>query len=396
MELNRKNLQKILGVALIVVFFYWLLHNVSVVQNLFHTTTELLMPFLVGLFMAFILNVPMRGIERFLAQLDSKGRVRKFYRPIGLLLSLCFVAAIVSTVMFIVLPELADTLRTISESVIQFLPQLEVWYNQLMEKLPELSAWIQMLDIDWSNLSQRLISFLQDGASSVVGSTVTLATSVFSLLFNFILGLIFAIYVLLQKEKLARQGKMLLYAYLPERRADQVLHVLRLSNRNFTNFLTGQCLEAVILGVLFFISMSIFRMPYAMMISVLIAFTALIPIFGAFIGCALGAFFIVVINPMQAFWFIVLFLVLQQLEGNLIYPRVVGNSVGLPAIWVLVAVTLGGSTLGIVGMLVFVPMFSVLYTLLKESTRKRLRKREISLQKMKAKTEMEDAPPKKL
>lgn len=384
MELNRKNLQKILLVALIVVFFYWLLHNVSVATHICNTVVDLLTPFIVGLFIAFILNVPMRGIEEFLAKLDTNGKIKKFYRPIGLLLSFCFVAAIVIAVMFIVVPELIRTIRTISVSVVNFLPQLEVWFNHLMDRWPEVSSWIQMLDIDWSSISQKLIAFLQDGATSIVGSTVSLATSVFSLLFNFILGLIFAIYILLQKEKLSRQGKMLLYAYLPEHRADQVIYVLKLSNKNFTNFLTGQCLEAVILGFMFFLAMSILRMPYAMMISVLIAFTALIPIFGAFIGCALGAFFIVVNNPLQALWFIILFLVLQQVEGNLIYPRVVGSSVGLPAIWVLVAVTVGGSTLGVVGMLIFVPIFSVLYTLLKECTKKRIRVRKITEEKITA------------
>ena len=173
------------------------------------------------------------------------------------------------------------------------------------------------------------------------------------------------------------QARMLLRALLPQKHADRVLYIFSLSYRTFTNFITGQCLEAMILGTMFFVVMSILRFPYALLVGILVAVTALIPIFGAFIGCAIGAFLILVVNPMQALAFVALFLVLQQVEGNLIYPHVVGNSVGLPSIWVLVAVTVGGNLMGLVGMLIFIPLVSVLYTLLREWVYRRLREKKL-------------------
>lgn len=208
-------------------------------------------------------------------------------------------------------------------------------------------------------------------------STVSLATSIFSGVFNLFLGVIFAMYVLMQKETLARQITNVLRAHLPDAKTDRLLEIGRLSNRTFSRFLTGQCLEAVILGLMFFVTMCIFRFPYALMIAVLIAVLALIPIFGAIIGCVVGAFLIFVGDPMQAFWFVVMFLILQQIEGNFIYPKVVGTSVGLPSIWVLAAVTVGGGVMDIFGMLVAVPLSSVLYSLLRDSTNRRLARRGI-------------------
>ena len=209
----------------------------------------------------------------------------------------------------------------------------------------------------------------------MLNSTIGIASSVVSGFTNLFIGLVFSVYVLAQKEKLAGQVKRVLSAFLPEKINNSVLYVCALLNKNFTNFITGQCLEAVILGTMFVIAMTIFRMPYAVMIGVLIAFTALIPIVGAFIGCVVGAFLILLVNPWKALAFIVLFLVLQQIEGNLIYPRVVGSSVGLPAMWVLVAVTIGGSLFGIMGMLVFIPLISTVYALLRECVNRRNEKK---------------------
>lgn len=198
---------------------------------------------------------------------------------------------------------------------------------------------------------------------------------------TFLIALIFSFYILLQKERLARQARQVLYALLPERAADRTLDILRLTNRTFSSFLSGQCLEAVILGTLFVVAMTIFQMPYALLVGVLIALTALIPIVGAFIGCAVGALLILIVDPVKALMFVVLFLVLQQVEGNLIYPHVVGSSVGLPSIWVLCAVTLGGSLMGIVGMLVFIPLCSVLYALFRTYVKDRLVRKKVPTSK---------------
>ncbi|MBQ5589571.1 MAG: AI-2E family transporter, partial [Anaerotignum sp.] len=191
---------------------------------------------------------------------------------------------------------------------------------------------------------------------------------------------VFACYILLQQPFLKRQMTKLFYAYLKKEHADEAVRICGLTYRIFSNFLTGQCLEAVILGTMFFIAMTVFRFPFAVLVGVLIAFTALIPIFGAFIGCGVGAFLILTVDPKQALFFIIMFLIIQQLEGNLIYPKVVGGSIGLPAIWVLAAVSLGGSLFGVVGMLVFIPLVSVFYTLLKENVNKRLAEKQIHIE----------------
>ena len=223
-----------------------------------------------------------------------------------------------------------------------------------------------------------MLNFIKSGGN-MLNSTIGIVSTIFSTTLNLIIGFIFAIYVLLQKEKLGKQGTKILFAIMPTKIAENILGVLKLSYKVFTSFVTGQCLEACILGVIFFVVLSIFRMPYALLIGVLIAFTALIPIVGAFIGCFISAFLILMVSPIKALVFIILFLVIQQIEGNLIYPNVVGNSVGLPSIWVLVAVTLGGNLFGVAGMLLFIPLSSVCYTLFKEWVNKMLSKKNIDI-----------------
>ena len=200
-----------------------------------------------------------------------------------------------------------------------------------------------------------------------------------SMAMNFAIGFVFSCYVLLQKEKLGRQVLKAAYAILPVKTVEYLGHVCTLASKVFSSFITGQCIEAVILGSMFFVSMTIGRFPYAMLIGVLISFTALIPVFGGIIGCWVGFFLILMVSPLKALAFLILFLILQQIEGNLIYPHVVGNSVGLPAIWVLVAVTLGGNLMGIVGMLIFIPLVSVIYTLFKEWVSERLEQKKVKI-----------------
>ncbi len=211
-----------------------------------------------------------------------------------------------------------------------------------------------------------MIDFMQNGLGSVVSSTVTVASTIIGGVVNVFVALVFSFYILAQKEKLGDQFRRILRAYCPQKVNNRVLEIASLAGKNFSSFITGQCMEAVILGVMFVITMTLFGFPYAVMVGVLIAFTALIPIVGAFIGCFVGAFLIMVDDPVKAVWFLVLFIILQQIEGNLIYPHVVGNSVGLPSIWVLAAVTVGGSLMGVVGMLIFIPILSTVYALIRE------------------------------
>ena len=224
---------------------------------------------------------------------------------------------------------------------------------------------------------ETLIDFLNNGAGNMLSSTLTAAKSIISGVSTFVIAFLFAIYILLQKKKLGIQAKKVLFAFVRRGRVEAVVEVSSLTYSTFSSFLTGQCLEAVILGSMFVLAMTIFRLPYALLVGIFIAFTALIPIFGAFLGCAEGAFLIFMVDPMKALMFIVLFLVLQQIEGNLIYPHVVGNSVGLPSIWVLAAVSIGGSLMGVVGMLIFIPIVSVAYALFREIVYLKLKKQGV-------------------
>lgn len=331
-------------------------------------------PFLYGGAIAFLLNLPMRGIENGLLKKWKSRSADRIKRPISLLLAVVLVCLAIGLVVATVVPqvtvtaaELGNKIPAFVENAIEELDRLTSNYSWLQEEIDKLD----LLKINWQTIINAVVEFLKSGAGNMLTSTVNVASSIIGGMVNLVVAFIFALYILLQKEKLGNQGRRILSAYLPKKIYDFITYLLSLLNRNFSNFISVQCLEAVILGTMFVISMSIFRMPYAVLVGVLIAFTALIPIVGAFIGCFVGAFLILIDNPMQAVWFVVLFLVLQQIEGNLIYPKVVGNSVGLPSIWVLMAVSVGGSLFGIMGMLFFIPLVSTIYVLLRDSVNSR-------------------------
>ena len=382
---NKKFLRNVLGIATFCILLYWGLQNMEQVAGFLSTVGGLLLPFLLGAAMAFILNVPMRAIETHLPQ-----KLQRAHRGISLVLTLAAVVGVVMVVSLLVLPQLKNTVQTIAARMPAFWAQAQQWANELMIRYPELADWLSETgNLNLRNVTQQVMDWLKNGGLALVGNTVTAATGIISGFVNFFIALIFAIYLLFQKETLSRQGRMLLFAWMRPEHAEKVLEVVRLANKTFSNFLSGQCLEACILGALFAVGMLLFRMPYVLLVSVLVAVTALIPVFGAFIGCFVGAFLILIQNPMQAVVFVILFLVIQQIEGNLIYPRVVGGSVGLPSVWVLAAVTLGGSMFGVVGMLVMIPLCSVLYSLLRTATRERLRSRGVE----KAKYMLDPAQP---
>ena len=253
---------------------------------------------------------------------------------------------------------------------------LDNYQNELSEKFPQFADTIIKVNLSSERIINEVIGFLNNWMNNPDSSAMARLSGTLGNVLNLFIGLIFAIYVLAQKEKLKRQTKNLLQAYLKQPVSETVWKVGKLTSITFQKFISGQCLEACILGTMFFITMTIFKIPYALLISVLIAVTSLIPIWGAFIGCIIGCFLIAVVNPMRALGFLIMFLILQQIEGNLIYPHVVGGSIGLPSIWVLAAVTVGGKLYGIVGMIFFIPICSVLYTLLKENVRYRLRKKK--------------------
>lgn len=392
MNLNNESIKKIRGLILFTALIVIGLWKYEIILDAVAFLFNIMFPFILGGAIAFILNVPMNFIERVLfsnrAVKDNK-IIKKVKKPLSLILSIMLVLGVIFIVIFVVFPQLGNTILMLGDNIKVFLPKVQSWAEDLFKNNTEIIEWIESIQFDWDKMIQSGLDFFKNGAGSVLNTTFAAAKSIVSGLTTFFISAVFACYILLQKKKLTIQIHKVLYAFLPEQKVKAVLAVCSLTYKTFSNFLTGQCMEAVILGTMFFISMSILKMPYALLIGVLIAFTALIPIFGAFIGCVIGAFLILMVNPMQAAGFVVMFLVLQQIEGNLIYPHVVGGSVGLPSIWVLVAVSVGGSLMGLVGMLIFIPIASVIYTLFKEYVHEKLRKKNIVVSLEKSEDEEE-------
>ncbi len=351
----------------------------DVVLDVLKTIGQIIFPFILGGAIVFVINVPMSFLEKKIFENIKKENkaARKLARPVSLLLTIVLVVGVIALVMIGVIPQLTKTMGSLMINITDFIPQIKIWIRDFFHDNREIMNLVDQVQFKPDQAIRWGISLLGNGAGNMMNTTVSAVGSVVSGLATFFIAFSFACYVLFQKEKLHVQIRKVLFAFLPKQKADAFLKVCSLTYRTFANFLTGQCLEAVILGCMFVVTLSILRMPYALLIGVLIAFTALIPIFGAFIGCAVGSFLIFMVSPKQAIIFIIVFLVLQQIEGNLIYPHVVGESVGLPSIWVLAAVTIGGNLMGIVGMLVFIPLLSVVYTIFRKVVYQRLKKRHI-------------------
>ena len=381
MEWNKQTVKYLLLVVCGGAAFFVALQHLGVVAHALGWLVGILAPFLLGAAIAFVLNVPMRAIERHLFPNAKRGGGVR--RPLALVLTLVAVIGVLVLASCVIGPGIRDAVKSIASQAPAAFDRLYNWLLGLEQYLPQIETWVQDLSIDWKSLSQKAIQLAQSWGGSLLSTGGGLIGGVVSGVSTFVIGLIFSFYILLQKEKLSRQGRQVLYGLLPVKRADRLLEVLRLANRTFSSFLSGQCTEAVILGTLFVVAMTVFRLPYAVLVGVLIALTALIPIVGAFIGCGVGALLIAVTDPWKAVVFVILFLVLQQIEGNLIYPHVVGSSVGLPSIWVLAAVTLGGKLMGVAGMLFFIPLCSVLYALFRQFVIRRLRQRHVDPKKWK-------------
>ena len=412
MQLNKQTFRKLLILVGFGVLLNFAVQHLDTLDGAFSWVFAIIEPFVLGGVLAFILNVPMRAVERFLfppkktsvietvlikeGELQDKAGevirnsipgakkqppkrprfdIDRIRRPVSMIVTLLLVAAVVALVFGIVLPELIRTGTNLITNMPGYFESASVWVNKLLEDNPAILSYINDIiqQINLDEMSSRLMQFLQD--SELIQNIFGTASSLVGGVVNAFIGLIFSFYILMRKEQLARQCKMILSAFLPRGVVERVVRIARLTSSTFSHFLSGQCTEAVILGFLFFIAMSVFKFPYALLCSVLIGFTALIPIFGAFFGCIVSALLILMVEPQKALWFVIMFLILQQVEGNLIYPHVVGSAVGLPSLWVLVAVTVGGSMFGILGMLFFIPLSSVLYALLRDTVYRRLRRR---------------------
>ncbi len=387
MNFDKKTLRNIfLGVGGCILL-YWILHETERFRSVFTFLKGVLSPFILGAGLAFIINVPMRSIENKFVRVKNV----MLRRTLGLVLTILAVLLVLALVFYLLIPQITETARIFADSLPPFFARVQEAIITFLNDNPELLQWLKenilkegatLESLDLGALIERVLDMAGNSVSTIVSGAFTAIGGIAGVLVNAVIGIVFAVYCLFNKEVLARQGRKLLYAYLPETWSDNIVRVFRLTNSTFSNFLSGQCLEVCILGCLFAVSMAIFRMPYIPLVSVLVAVTAFIPVVGAFVGCILGAFFILVNDPIQAVGFVVLFLVVQQIEGNLIYPRVVGDSIGLPGMWVLLAVAVGGELMGVAGMFLMIPLSSVIYTLLKEITNLRLQRRNIDAQKL--------------
>ncbi len=373
MNLDKENTKKIILIVAIGIIIYLGLQNLSNILGSFQGLLKILNPFILGACMAFVLNVVVNLIETKWIKNKKKNKIiRRIKRPLSIFLAMLILFAVIFFVIFLVIPGLIDTIDSIKTYIPGIATNVQNWLYDMTNQYPQINDTIKNINIDWNNLDDETMKLLQSWAGTILSSSINILAAIFSGVANLVIGLIFAVYILLQKEKLGMQFRKIMQAYMKPELMEKTLKIFKVTNSAFTKFITGQVTEACILGFLCFLGMVVLGMPYALTIAVLIGFTALIPIFGAFIGAGIGALLIAVQSPMLALGFIVFIIILQQIEGNIIYPKVVGNSVGLPGIWVMVAVTVGGSLWGITGIAVSVPIASILYALLREDVNNRI------------------------
>ena len=380
MELNKNNIKRIIFIIFAAAVIFWSVLNYSIIISAVRWVIGVLSPLIIGLCFAFVLNLLLRPLESgwdrlFLRKGDSP-LAKKLKRPVSIFISIILTLGAIVAVFFIIIPEVSRTLRTIIDALPGYFEDLKAWWKGLSEFLAEYSVILPELNFENTAIIAKLTEFVTSSGEMIFNHTINTTTAIVSAVFNIFIGFAFCIYLLAGKERLIGQSKRTLTAALSEKRAKRIFAFFSRVNDSFSHFVTGQVVEAIIIGLLCFIGMLILGLPYATVVSVLVGVTALIPILGAYIGTAIGALLILVESPIKALWFIVFIIILQQLEGNLIYPHVVGKSVGLPGIWVLAAVTVGGNIYGVMGMLVSVPVCSVIYVYLSEKVRALNKKRK--------------------
>ena len=364
MNENKLNYRKILEIVILGIICYWGLNHYEMIFKSISKLISVIMPFILGFIIAFILNVLMIRVEKVLNKFFTTNKFQIINRIASIILSILILLGVLLLVVKLVIPEISNAIKLITTSLPEVFETLEKWSKGDSGISLQLKSFFDTVDVQ--SLTSEFSEFAKIGFTGVLGSTVDILSMFVNGIFNIIVGFVFAIYILMSKETLKRQTRKLLSACLPPRITNKIIEIATISRTTFTNFIIGQTIEAIILGSLCALGMKIFGFPYAPMVGTLVGITAFIPIIGAFIGGGIGAFMIMTVDPMQALLFIIYLVILQQIEGDLIYPRVVGSSVGLPSIWVLFAVTVGGGLWGIVGVLFSVPTLSVIYLLLKE------------------------------
>lgn len=332
----------------------------------------IVVPLIMGAVMAYVLNLIMKVVEKWYFPKSKSKLVKATRRIVCIFLSIFLILLIAFLIFRLVIPELVDTISMIWRWVPVGLERLQDILANYSDQIPELEKWINSLEFDWNEMGKNLFRYLTSGVSDIVGSTISVVGTIGMGVTNFVIGLIFAIYILANKETLGRQLGKVAAAYCRPALLNKIKSVIKVANETFSSFIVGQCTEAVILGSLCILGMLIFRFPYAPMVGTFVGATALIPVVGAYLGAVVGFIMILTVSPIKAVLFIVFIVALQQLEGNLIYPKVVGSSIGLPGMWVLAAVTVGGGISGIGGMLIGVPLTATVYKLIRSDVNKRI------------------------
>ncbi|WP_143318417.1 AI-2E family transporter [Clostridium sp. HBUAS56017] len=370
----------ILATCIIIVAYIFM--NLNTVGNLLNVGIGIIKPFLIGMGVAFVLNLPMKFFEdNVIGKILEKAKIKNMdgiKRPLAIIITLFVIIGTTVGIILFVIPQLIESGSTLVKNIPSYVKSLQDFVSTYMGSMGSTEIFNEVSE-KISSMGANILNIIGQVTGGLISQILSITVGVTSAIFNVFMGILIAIYILISKEKLSMQTKKLLYAFMEKDKVSKILKVAEISNYKFSKFVIGQCVEAVILGGLCFIGMIIFKMPYAILVSTIIAITALIPIFGALIGTIPTAFIILIVNPMQALWFIVLIIVIQQIEGNFIYPMVVGNSIGLSALWVLLAITVGGSTFGILGILIGTPLFAVIYTVLGTITNNRLKNKDIKL-----------------
>lgn len=390
---ENQSYKKNLRIVVLGILLYCGIQNYLLVLKILGYAFHLIFPFVLGGAIAFVINVPMRAVERHILPNEKKQSTLR--RVLAYFITLLLIISVIALAMLVIIPQVSDTIKQIVRFVPGTFDKIQTWLYAVTDNIPNAQKYINDIAIDWSALSTYAVNVLKAFGSSFFNSGFSIVSGVIGGVTAFFIAFVFSIYILFQKETLARQTTQTVYALCSEKVADKLVSICRLSNKIFSNFLAGQCIEAVILGCMFFVTMLIFRLPYAILVGVVIALSALIPILGSFIGLGVGTFLMIMVDPMKALLFVIIFFVLQQIEGNLIYPKVVGGSIGLPSIWVLAAVSIGGSLMGVTGILIFIPFCSVCYALFREFVLDRLQKKNIDASKWEPAVVPQEEAPKK-
>ena len=384
MNLNKKSIKQIIYILFAAILFMWLLENIAGVGQFLGSIWGMLNPFIVGAAIAFILNVPMRGIEKLI--FGRTDRLQGARRPISYAITLVVVFGVITFALYVIIPQLAETMVALSKEIPPAVAALGDLYNSKVAEIEAVKNFAGDISLDWKSISSSIVEVLKTGSANLISSGVDLISGIVNGIISFVIGFIFSIYILMQKESLAVQGKKVVYALFKEERADRIMSVVSLTGQTFARFLSGQCVEAIIIWAIFFTFMSIFGFPYAMLISMTIGLFSLVPMIGAVTAAVIGAILISIQSPLMAVLFLVMYVVLQQLEANLIYPHVVGNAVKLPSMWVLFGAIMGAKIGGIVPMLIAIPLFSVLYSLFRTYVYGKLKLRKVPGEKLDSKS----------